>query len=104
MEFRLKAFNPIFLEHIAPLFILDKEWSEKNKATKPQDFKNKEEHYAALNANGKVVFGATVTLTNVQTNQTEDTVTNEHGSWTVRFLNPGSYRIVVSATGFILRG
>ena len=52
VEFDLPKVNPIFLEHIQPLFILDKEWAEKNKATKPQDFKNKEEHYAALNANG----------------------------------------------------
>jgi peptide/nickel transport system substrate-binding protein len=52
VEFDLPKVNPIFLEHLAALFILDKEWSEKNKATKPQDFKNKEEHYAAMNANG----------------------------------------------------
>jgi peptide/nickel transport system substrate-binding protein len=52
VEFDLPKVNPIFLEHVQPLFILDKEWAEKNKATKPQDFKNKEEHYAALNANG----------------------------------------------------
>ena len=52
VEFDLPKVNPIFLEHVQPLFILDKEWSEKNKATKPQDFKNKEEAYTALNANG----------------------------------------------------
>jgi peptide/nickel transport system substrate-binding protein len=52
VEFEMTKVNPIFLEHMAPLFIMDKEWSEKNKATKPQDFKNKEEHYAAMNANG----------------------------------------------------
>jgi peptide/nickel transport system substrate-binding protein len=56
VEFDLAKVNPIFLEHIAPLFILDKEWSEKNKATKPQDFKNKEEHFAAMNANGTGPF------------------------------------------------
>ena len=52
VEFEMTKVNPIFLEHVQPLFIMDKEWSEKNKATKPQDFKNKEEHYAAMNANG----------------------------------------------------
>ena len=52
VEFELTKVNPIFLEHVQPLFIMDKEWSEKNKATKPQDFKNKEEAYTALNANG----------------------------------------------------
>jgi len=52
VEFELTKPNPIFLEHIQTLFIMDKEWSEKNKATKPQDFKNKEETFAVLNANG----------------------------------------------------
>ena len=52
VEFEMTKVNPIFMEHVQPLFILDKEWSEKNKATKPQDFKNKEEHFAAMNANG----------------------------------------------------
>ena len=52
VEFDLARVNPIFLEHVQPLFIMSKVWSEKNKATKPLDFKNKEESYAALNANG----------------------------------------------------
>ena len=52
VEFEMTKVNPIFMEHVQPLFIMDKEWSEKNKATKPQDFKNKEEHFAAMNANG----------------------------------------------------
>jgi peptide/nickel transport system substrate-binding protein len=56
VEFEMTKVNPIFLEHIQPLFIMDKEWSEKNKATKPQDFKNKEEHFAAMNANGTGPF------------------------------------------------
>jgi peptide/nickel transport system substrate-binding protein len=56
VEFDLPKVNPVFLEHLASIFILDKEWSEKNKATKPQDFKNKEEHFAALNANGTGPF------------------------------------------------
>jgi peptide/nickel transport system substrate-binding protein len=52
VEFEMTKVNPIFPDHIAQLWIMDKEWSETNKATKPQDFKNKEEHYAAMNANG----------------------------------------------------
>jgi peptide/nickel transport system substrate-binding protein len=56
VEFELAKVNPIFLEHIQPLFIMSKVWSEKNKATKPQDFKNKEEAYSALNANGTGPF------------------------------------------------
>jgi peptide/nickel transport system substrate-binding protein len=56
VEFDLPKVNPIFLEHLNALFIMSKAWCEKNKATKPQDFKNKEEHYAAMNANGTGPF------------------------------------------------
>jgi peptide/nickel transport system substrate-binding protein len=52
VEFRLKAPNPIFLQHLDTLWMMDKEWSEKNKVTKPLDFKNKEESFTALNQNG----------------------------------------------------
>jgi peptide/nickel transport system substrate-binding protein len=52
VEFRLKAVNPIFLEHLDSLWIMSKSWSEKYKAEKPLDFKNKEELYTSLHANG----------------------------------------------------
>ena len=52
VEFRLKAPNPIFLQHIDTLWIMSKAWSEKFKVTKPLDFKNKEETHAGMNANG----------------------------------------------------
>ena len=43
VEFRLKAVNPIFLQHLDALWIMNKAWSEKNNVTRPLDFKNKEE-------------------------------------------------------------
>jgi peptide/nickel transport system substrate-binding protein len=53
VEFHLAKPNPIFLEHMAsPLWIMSKSWSEKNKVTRPLDFKNKEETYASLHSNG----------------------------------------------------
>jgi peptide/nickel transport system substrate-binding protein len=52
VEFRLKAVNPIFLEHLDSLWIMSKAWSEKNKSERPLDFKNKEELYTSLHANG----------------------------------------------------
>ncbi len=52
VEFQLAAPDPIFLQHMETLFIMSKAWSEKNKVTRPLDFKNKEESYAGLNANG----------------------------------------------------
>jgi len=52
VEFTLAAVNPIFLEHLDALWIMSKAWSEKNKVTRPLDFKNQEESYAARNADG----------------------------------------------------
>ncbi len=52
VEFKLPNVNPIFLQHLDALWMMSKSWSEKNKVTKPLDFKNKEESYAALNAMG----------------------------------------------------
>ncbi|GAP38526.1 ABC transporter substrate-binding protein [Piscinibacter sakaiensis] len=52
VEFALKDPNPIFLQHLATIQIMSKAWCEKHKATRPQDFKNKEEMYTAFNANG----------------------------------------------------
>ncbi len=52
VEFNLPQVNPIFLQHVNTVFIMSKGWSEKNRVTKPQDFKNKEESFAAYNANG----------------------------------------------------
>ncbi|MGY4830101.1 ABC transporter substrate-binding protein [Sphaerotilaceae bacterium SBD11-9] len=52
VEFNLAGVNPIFLQHISLLPIMSRTWAEKNKATKPLDFKNKEEGYASFHANG----------------------------------------------------
>ena len=52
VEFNLKEFDPIFLQHANSIFIMSKAWSEKNNVTKPQDFNAGEQSYAALHANG----------------------------------------------------
>ncbi|NBT79816.1 MAG: ABC transporter substrate-binding protein, partial [Betaproteobacteria bacterium] len=52
VEFHLQSVNPIFLQHLDSIFILNKTWAEKYRVTKPLDFKNKEESHASLNANG----------------------------------------------------
>ncbi len=49
---------------------------------------------------GAAVPGATVSVISEDTNVEQKTTTNEQGSWTVRFLNPGKYRVVVAAQGF----
>jgi peptide/nickel transport system substrate-binding protein len=52
VEFDLQQFDPGFLEHLNTVYIMSKSWCEEHKVTKPQDFTNKEETYAARNANG----------------------------------------------------
>ncbi|HSV51024.1 MAG TPA: ABC transporter substrate-binding protein [Burkholderiaceae bacterium] len=56
VEFVLSQFNPIYLQHVSLIFIMNKAWSEKNNAAAPQDFKNKEDKYTSLNANGTGPF------------------------------------------------
>jgi peptide/nickel transport system substrate-binding protein len=52
VEFKNEAPNPIELEHVATINIMSKAWCEKNKATKPQDYTNKEDMITAHQANG----------------------------------------------------
>lgn len=44
--------TPVLLNQLTELRMMSKAWSEKNKVTKPQDFVQKEETFAARNANG----------------------------------------------------
>ena len=52
VEFDLKEFDPIFLQHANTIFIMSKAWCEKNGAAKPQDVNGGEQSYTALHANG----------------------------------------------------
>lgn len=52
VEFRLPRVNPVFLQHLEAVFIMNKAWCEKHNVVKPLDFKNKQESYAGFNANG----------------------------------------------------
>lgn len=52
VEFKLPQVNPIFLDHVNQIMIMSKSWSEKNNSTTPLDYKNKEEKFTSLNANG----------------------------------------------------
>ncbi len=49
---------------------------------------------------GALIPGATVVVTNVETNVTNRTVTNQTGYFEVSLLNPGRYSITVEAPGF----
>jgi hypothetical protein len=49
---------------------------------------------------GAAVAGATVTVTNVRTNEIRTTVTNNTGYYEVVFLEPSEYRVSVELSGF----
>ena len=52
MEFTIAGSNPIELEHLVTIFIMSKSWCEKNRATKPQNYSQKEDMITAHQANG----------------------------------------------------
>ncbi len=52
VEFQLARVNPVFLEQLNTVFVMNKAWCEKHKVTRPLDFKNREESHASFNANG----------------------------------------------------
>jgi hypothetical protein len=49
---------------------------------------------------GAVVPGATVTLTNIGTNSSQQATTNSDGSYRFAFVTSGTYKVTVSASGF----
>jgi hypothetical protein len=53
-----------------------------------------------LDPSGQAVAGATVTITNVETNQTRTVVTDDQGHYRAAALPPGRYRITAEANGF----
>jgi peptide/nickel transport system substrate-binding protein len=67
VDFIAKDVNPIFLQHLATVQIMSRAWCEKNKATKPLDFKNKEESFASFNANGTGPFILTLRQPDIKT-------------------------------------
>ena len=51
-------------------------------------------------SSGAVVAGATVTVTNVDTNQAVSLTTDSDGSYTARLLQQGNYNVEAAANGF----
>jgi peptide/nickel transport system substrate-binding protein len=52
VHIKTKGPNPILIQSLTNIFMMDKEWSQANNVGQPQDFKNKEENFAVRNANG----------------------------------------------------
>jgi Carboxypeptidase regulatory-like domain/TonB dependent receptor len=55
---------------------------------------------AVTDASGSIVVGATVTVTNPQTNFTRSTISNESGNYNFPDLPPGTYNIKAEKQGF----
>lgn len=53
-----------------------------------------------VDASGAAIPGATVEVLNIATGVVTPTTTNDEGSYRMPFLNPGTYRVTVSLTGF----
>ncbi len=52
VEFTTTGPNPIELEHVQTIYIMSRAWCEKNRATKPQNYTQKEDMITAHQANG----------------------------------------------------
>ncbi len=75
VDFLLTEFNPIFLQHLSLVHIMNKAWSTRHNALRPQDFKNREEKHTALHANGTGPFVVGSRQTDVKT------VFKRHSAW-----------------------
>ncbi|HEX7176448.1 MAG TPA: TonB-dependent receptor, partial [Pyrinomonadaceae bacterium] len=51
-------------------------------------------------AQGNVVAGATVTLTNIETNAARTATTSDEGGYSFELIQPGNYQLEAEATGF----
>ena len=67
VEFRLRSVNPVFLQHLDSVMVMNKAWCEKHKVTRPLDYKNKEETHASLHANGTGPFVLTSRAPDIKT-------------------------------------
>jgi peptide/nickel transport system substrate-binding protein len=52
VEFVQERPNPVTLEHVTTIYVMNQAWAVKNKVERPLDFKGKEETFASRNANG----------------------------------------------------
>jgi peptide/nickel transport system substrate-binding protein len=67
VDINLNAPTPTLIDQLTEIRMMSRGWATKNNATKPQDFKNKEELYTSRNANGTGPFVLRVREPDVQT-------------------------------------
>ena len=56
VHIKTKGPNPLLVNNLTNLMIMDREWSEQNNAAQVQDLKSKVENFATRNANGTGLF------------------------------------------------
>lgn len=56
VELVLREANPALLQHLTSFRIMSRAWAKKHRVEKPQDYKNKEDTWAARNENGTGPF------------------------------------------------
>ena len=67
VEFTTTGPNPMELEHIVTIYVMSKAWCEKNRATKPQNFTQKEDLITAREANGTGAYSLVTRQPDVKT-------------------------------------
>ena len=63
----MKEPNPVLLNHLFQFRVMSKEWTVKNKAETPQNYKDREDTYASRNTNGTGPFKVTLRQPDVKT-------------------------------------
>lgn len=67
VEFNLRRFNPVFLEHLSAIPIMSKSWCEEHKVTLPQDFMSNEESFTTRHSNGTGPYSVTIRQPDIRT-------------------------------------
>jgi len=65
--------NPVLLRQLTNVFIMNRDWAQKNNSVAPQDFTKREENYAARNANGTGPYQLVAREVDVRTTFRENT-------------------------------
>ena len=81
--------NPVLLRQLTNVFIMNRDWAEKNNATAPQDFAKKEETFSARNANGTGPYKLSSREVDVKT------VFAENTDWWGKSTKPGNVTEIV---------
>jgi len=89
VEIDTEAPNPVLLRQLTNVFIMNRDWAEKNNTVAPQNFTQKEETYAARNANGTGAYQLTGREVDVRT------TFRENPTWWGKSSKPGNVTEII---------